>query len=196
MPQRITNTEGLGFNSISLLERPRLAAYIAAISALATNTEATMGSLMVASLGLDAEFGIDLYNAIENDGAKQSVMKTMGKRALSPQQYSDLIGLLKKVRERGPDRNRVIHGMWGTSPHYPDGVIWLDPREFMAYFAKLATARHKDTPPPIPPWQEALVYSEQDFKEVYQRLRTLLNEVDAFWKQVIHQAAPGSEAPQ
>lgn len=187
MPQPLAKKGGVSFEPATVLQRPLLASRIAVISGIATHTEMTMGSLLTVLLGAEAGIAATLYTAIENDGARMAVLKAIAARGLKPDQTARFDELLKKMRKRAPERNTVVHGVWGASDDYADALIWMDPRDFITYIGTTISLVHKGVHQGDSLLAKALVYTEKDLADIQGRLNDFRNEMTTFLVDVLMQ---------
>lgn len=185
MPQPLIKDDGLNFNPEAVKARPQLAVHVAVIAGIVTNIEMVAGTFVAAMLGEDAELGSTAFLAIENEGSRLAVMRALAERILAPEDIAGLNNIFKKLRERRPDRNIVIHGVWGTSPHHPDALIYIDPRDFIHWMASQVTSTLKNKQQPVSVWTKAKVYVEQDFIDIENRLEAFRKEASSFWSRVV-----------
>jgi hypothetical protein len=177
MTKPVVNTEGLQFRPDSPLREPKLGAHIATICCKVTTIELLLASMLAGFMASEAGVGLSIYNSIENEGSRLAILRTMAARALNPEGLKELNRILEKIRKRRPERNNVVHGLWGTSPHYKDALIWADPRDMISHLGDIAVATFTKKPSPKPSHRKALVYVEEDFIEIQKRLDALLKEV-------------------
>jgi hypothetical protein len=101
---------------------------MAEVIAVWSEIDHEMGGIFGAALGADAELGIELYVAIQNNAPRKAVM-IAGLRArldkAKANKVEEFVRDLKKPREK---RDKIAHGLWGTSPNHPDCLVWADTR--------------------------------------------------------------------
>lgn len=131
MPQPIHYSKLISFDfrPSAILERPALAAHVAAISALWNEIEATVASLLTALLGGEAKTGISIFFAIHNEGAKRAAIDAICSLKLKEADQQKFQSILRTISERYKDRNHAVHGAWGVAPAYPDKLLWADIRD-------------------------------------------------------------------
>jgi hypothetical protein len=115
MPQPVHYSHAISFDfgPEAILDRPNLAAHVAAISARWNEIEARTAAFLAALLGGEAKTGISIFFAITNDGAKRAAIDSICALKLSKPQQDEFKKLLKTVGERYSERNRAIHRRMG-----------------------------------------------------------------------------------
>lgn len=188
MPERIdpSKADGIDFGGDTLVERPTLTQHIGVIASIATTAETLTSALLTVMLGAEADLGAVLVTAIENEGSRIAVLKAISERCLAAKDQERFGDLLKKFRQRRLERNDVVHGIWGISPHpdYANALVWIDPRDFVRWMAAVVSGKAGAAA------MERLfgavrVYREHDFTQIEQRLKALHQEVQAFWIEAV-----------
>lgn len=116
---------GAGGNSVA--ERPELAVKIAVVANNWSSIEAHMAYALGAIIGADHRVALAILGKVQTATAKSQMIRAIGKTALDPRIQPELFELLKKFDDLAPRRNKVIHGLWGTTTSEPNGLIWVPP---------------------------------------------------------------------
>ena len=192
MPQPIHYSEliSFDFSPEAVLQRPKLAPHIAAISASWNEIEALIATLLAALLGGEAKTVISIFFAIRNDGAKKAATDAICSLKLSPDDHKTLQAILKTVGERYTDRNSAIHGAWGVSPQYPDKLLWADiPGTIKLHVEMMglpgSTNREARIAVQIAHQKTMQIWSEKDFTDTEERLRATHKVLQDFCKPII-----------
>jgi hypothetical protein len=167
----------------ALLERPHLAAQIAAISALWNDIEARIAAFLAALAGPgEAETVIALFHAITNDGAKRAAADALTTLKLSGRNRETFKEAMLAAGRRYVDRNTVVHGSWGTSPVYPDKLLWCDVRDatMLAVDMMGLTDKAEQKKRLIVTQKKIMVYGERDFIDMRERMREAYNQLHDF----------------
>ena len=189
MPQPVHYSRLISFDfgPEAILDRPDLAAHVAAISALWNEIEARSASFLAALLGGEAKTGISMFFAITNDGAKRAAMDAVCSLKLQPEQNKEFQRIMKGIGERYGDRNNAVHGAWGVSELYPDALLWSDIREAIQLHVDMAASGDTEvTKQARLAFQRRIqVWKERDFKEVEGRIKAQYDELYRFSKPFI-----------
>lgn len=161
-------------------ERPKLAARIAAISALWTEIDVLLGSIIAYVLGVDAVIAVTLYLSIENEGSKMGMIDGLAQKKLTKSEYEELAKLLAKIRKRRKDRNNLVHGIWGISEEFVDELVWQDPREAISLVADIFQIANKIITPKPEIKPNYMLYSVTDFDQIEKNGSDLYREVTLF----------------
>ena len=126
-----------------LLQRPELAAHIAAIAAQWTSVEERMAELLSAAFGHSTKDDLGAHSISRNWVALTAIRETETNRvrlkiidatlgAILKDRAADLFAEWEEIRDelnkRGRERNKVVHGNWSLSDEYPDDLILETPR--------------------------------------------------------------------
>jgi len=195
MPQPIHYSHHIhfDFSSGALLQRPKLAGYIGAISNVWNDLDARIGVFLAALLGAEAITVMTIYTDLKSDVAKRSLVKSVIGMMLSRDEKTEFERILATVGLRYDERNRVIHGAWGISLEYPDGLLWSDIRETTVLAAELMrlnaegdiSGQHAAV---LRQQKKMLVYKENDFIDMFNRIVDAFNELDKFVNETVSKA--------
>jgi hypothetical protein len=122
-------------------------------------------------LGGEAQTVIKVYLALQTDGGRRSTIDTVTKLKLPATDLEQFQQIQLEIGRRYSERNKVVHGAWGTSPQYPDDLLWYDPRESAAALPQLMEADH---PIALKAQLEEVnkgirIYNERDLKDMVAR---------------------------
>lgn len=139
MPQPIPSSKTISFDfrRNAVLQRPELAARIAAILSHWNEIESRIALFMAALMGGEAKTIVNVYLAIQSDGAKKATIDTVTELKLPLARLAEFREIQKDIGSRYAERNKAVHGSWGISPEYPDSLLWYDPRDTVALFPEL-----------------------------------------------------------
>jgi hypothetical protein len=184
MPQPVHFSKliGVDFRKEALMERPKLAAYIASISAHWNEIDARIAVFVAALLGSEAKTVISVFLALRSDTAKNATIDTIASLKLSPADLARFQIIRKNIGSRYSERNTAIHGSWGISPCYPDKLLWSDVRDTTAQFADLMplAGPEKRDARLLEEQKKLMVYGESDFIAIIKRLADTYEELRDF----------------
>lgn len=125
MPHPYTGAEKPEFGAKALLRRPELAAYIGAIATTDEAIQESWAIILAAALTADARVGMEFYLTLTGSGAQATVLKKAVELALEgePEMQTAFTALLKSAKGRGDERNRVVHGRWGSVEAQGDIIV-------------------------------------------------------------------------
>ncbi len=114
---------------------------------------------------------------------------------LSNDQRRVLADLFEEARQRALERNRIVHGIWGVSSSLPDALVWADTKDVLKHEGESLLATEETMLPDewtmtFPArWRLSketntrvryLAYSEADFIEVSQRIKSFAIRLSGF----------------
>jgi hypothetical protein len=173
MPQPLPPGKEISFDfrPSSVLGRPKLAPYIATILMHWNEIESHMGVFLAALLGGEAQTVIKVFLALQTDGGRKSTIDTVTQLKLSPTDLARFQEVQRDIGGRYSERNRVVHGGWGTSDQYPENLLWYDPRESVAAFPDLMKADDGNAlQAKLDEVNKSIrIYKEADFKDMITR---------------------------
>jgi hypothetical protein len=176
MPQPIQPGKRIGFDFTpsSIMERPRLGPYIGAILMHWNEIESHIGVFLASLLGGEAQTVIKVFLALQTDGGRKSTIDTVTKLKLSPADLALFQEIQKDIGSRYSERNKVVHGAWGTSSSYPADLLWYDPRESVAALPSLIEANDRQTlEGRLNEVNKSIrIYTETDFKDIISRFES------------------------
>lgn len=160
-------------NAVEL--RPDLAIAIARISADWAQVEWEVGKLLATILDTEFRTGVAMYLALMGSAAQEAALTAAASKMLSEDRQDELTTLLRDVRARSRERNRMIHCLWGTSPEFPTDLIncpldqMVSANVEAAHMRKL-TGQKAGLPPEF--LESLRLYKPACFRDIQKRLRT------------------------
>ena len=132
MPQPLstflkTGNYSLQFNADALRDKPDFAALIAEAIARWARIEAGVGNIFVEMLGSEINAGYAMFSALRATTLQFQVIKSTANSVLTGEAlevFSATMGVVESVQ---PERNRLAHWLWGSSPQVPEGLLLIDP---------------------------------------------------------------------
>ncbi len=181
------------FSASSILHRPDLARYIGVISNSRNELDARIAVFLATLLDAEATTVITIFTDLKSDIAKRSVINSVASLKLDADEQKTFEQILVSIGKRYEERNRVIHGAWGISPEYPNGLLWCDIRETTVLAAELmklssagdTAAQHAAM---LRQQRRKFVYSENEFIDMFNRITDAYLELDEFVKPFIEKA--------
>jgi hypothetical protein len=195
MPQPIPRGKQITFDfrRNAVLERPKLAPYIAAILMHWNEIESRTAIFLAALLGGEAQTVIKVYLALQTDGGRKATMDTVAALKLLPDDLERFQEIQRDISGRYSERNKAAHGAWGISPEYPNDLLWYDPREsvqmFPALMATIGDDKREDRRALLEEANKShRIYTERDFKDILERFEctyaALLKFTDPYIKRL------------
>ncbi|MGH8321914.1 MAG: hypothetical protein ACRESI_08160 [Gammaproteobacteria bacterium] len=170
--------------SLSLIERPYLAAHLGAIISLWSELEARLTAIFGLLAGIDAVMAMKLITAITNDGARKAVCMTLAQDVLPDDFLDELNNLFREIKDKGILRNKVAHGVWGISPQIEDAVFFTDVKNWLRWASSVDAAEaQKDGIQILEAsrrWPDAIGYRESDFQGMEKKISNLLMKIEEF----------------
>jgi hypothetical protein len=206
MPQPLPSdfTGSFSFKPSAILQRPKLAPYIASVLMNWNEIESHLAVFLAGLLGGEARTVISVFLALQTDGGRKTTINVVTKLKLTPDDLVRFHEIQRDIGNRYSERNKAVHGAWGESPSYPDDLLWYDPRESVAAFPDFTS---------LPPTERAVrfrelnksirVYKESDFIAIIERfestLKSLKNFTDPFltplFEKMNKQVEPEAQPP-
>jgi hypothetical protein len=182
MPQPLRKWGPIRFAHDAVKERPDLAAGIAEVCAAWTDVEIHLGILLAVILDTEARTGVTMYLALTGSQAQIHAFNGAAEARLPTSLQPELDTILQEMRNRGAERNRVVHALWGVSDDHPDALIRCPPESIVrdlatSYQLYLVTGKKVEEPPQTF-IDELTVYKANDFRDIVQR-------IDGFSRQII-----------
>jgi len=119
--------EGVTFGPEKVGHRPDLAVKIAQIANAWAVLEANAGACLGVLLRGDPTASIAMLSKVQTATAKAQAIRAVGTAILAQDEVTELKGLLQRYEALAKRRNDVVHGMWGTTPQWPDHLVWAPP---------------------------------------------------------------------
>jgi hypothetical protein len=185
MPQPLPHGKSVTFDfrQDACLERPKLAPHIVAICMRWNEIESRLGIFLAALMGGEAKTIVSVFLALKTDGGKKATLDTVANLKLDSDDLKEFQDIQEEIAKRYKERNKAVHGAWGISPDYPDGLLWYDHRETIAMFPELmlrldsGAARQKL----LEEQQKSIrVYTEQDLIDINSRIQGTYQRLETF----------------
>ena len=180
MPRDLQPPFAVTMGSASALrQRPTLAAAIGAITAMWADIEHELGLIMASILGTDATLGIAIYLNLQSEWAQRKVLRTAAESRLSAEDAAMIVRFSESLRDRGKERNNIVHGLWGVSNKHPQDLVWLSQRDSMQarsqdkrWVGTNITIKSSDIETMMnkPCF---MIYCEHDFADIFTRLENV-----------------------
>lgn len=116
-----------GAGGEAVAERPLLAVKIAVIANLWTSIEGHMAYALGSMIGSDDRVAMAILSKVQTATAKSQMIRAIGKASLPPFMQPELGQVLGAFDALAPARNKVVHGLWGTTEAEPEGLLWVPP---------------------------------------------------------------------
>jgi hypothetical protein len=165
-------------------QRPELLPWIADVLIAWPYLENRLGLALAHLLDTQAHIGIAMYIALQNPLPQFNAMRAAAEHVLEDEDRYVFELLLDLARTASTCRGRVAHGLWGHLPARPDRLVWIDPKGQLRAQAIQVQQWHKEGTGLVYPGfkvEDAMVYTEQDFRDVSGRIRRLFDWFDRFW---------------
>lgn len=118
---------GVTFGPDRIAQRPELAVKISQIANAWAVLEAHVGTCLGVLMRAEPKAAIAMLSKVQTATAKSQAIRELGKAVLSDAELEQLKDLLKRFEAIGKRRNAVVHGMWGTTPEWPEHLVWAPP---------------------------------------------------------------------
>lgn len=115
---------GVTFGPDQVTQRPDLAIKIARIANAWAVLEASAGTCLGVLMRAEPRAAIAMLSKIQTATAKSQAIREVGKAVLAEAELAQLKDLFKRFDALAKRRNAVVHGLWGTTPQWPDGLVW------------------------------------------------------------------------
>ena len=186
MTQVIKGVGDLNLEPEAILQRPELAAMIAAIAARWTRVEGSLAELFVALLPKEASAALAIYLEMFDQNVRKIAFDAIAKERLASDSFEGFQRLFNKIRKKSKERNRFIHGFWVISESHKDGLLLIDQKEwhradFSYKISKFSSLEHKmDWVRKNMAESELTKYTADDLRETLDRIRRLEDKVFEF----------------
>jgi hypothetical protein len=123
-----------------------------------SNVELFMLQMYVSLAGGKESDAAAVFLALENNSAKTTVISTLIERRGLKSQYVALFrAIIKLVKEKQKNRDKLAHWVWGNSPQLPDALLLANPRVLVKNDFGLNGEDVKSS---------IFVYREQEFQQI------------------------------
>jgi hypothetical protein len=185
MPNVLRPPYSLKIDPNTLADRPELAAQIGIIAALWARVEMWLGVILGDLLSTQPKFGLAMYFAIVSTSARADTIAAAAAERLDATAMAEFEKLLKSIRARGRERNRIVHSNWGISEKHPDAIVSVATDDQIKFW-HISSRNIEDKPGA---WEQALwrelkptAYKMSDFLQTRERLNMLIGDIQEFRK--------------
>ena len=123
MPSLLRPPYQLNIDPNALANRSELAAQIGIIAALWSRAEMWLGVILGDLLGTEPKFGLAMYFAIISTSARVDTIAAAAAERLDASTMLEFERLVKLIRARARERNRIVHSNWGVSTKHPNAIV-------------------------------------------------------------------------
>lgn len=173
---------GTTFGPSQLEHRPQLAIKIAMVANAWASLEAGSGSCLGTLLRGDSKASIAMLSKVQTASQKSQAIRAVGTAILDEPELGELKSLLSRFDALAVRRNAVVHGMWGTTPQFPDKLVWAPPEvvtqtvlgmidQFLAGNGEEYLEKQKS---------KFVVYGEAEFDSIISDIKQLVKDLTAF----------------
>lgn len=149
--------------------RPKLAFLALRIISAWSILDTYVSRIFVALVGGNPQPALDIYLALDSANVRHDALKAAAK-GLEKEQRKVLSALLHLYKERGKERHKIAHHLWGIAPLEEDAVLLMDPRHYIA--------AQEDQQALI---DRAVVYEEADFLKALKEIEELSKWLHEFF---------------
>lgn len=173
---------GTTFGPKQLEHRPQLAIKIAMVANAWASLEAGAGSCLGTLLRGDSKASIAMLSKVQTATQKSQAIRAVGTAILDEPELGELKSLLSRFDALAIRRNAVVHGMWGTTPQFPDKLVWAPPEvathtllgmidQFLAGNGEAYLEKQKS---------RFVVYGEAEFDSIVSEIEQLVKDLTLF----------------
>jgi hypothetical protein len=188
MPQPLRKwVPSLDFSPATVEQRPDLATCIARVSTQWVQIETALGLLLAVTLDTNARSGVAMYLSLVSSQAQEAAMLAALEARTSTEIQAEFAGMLKDIRARSRERNKVVHALWGVTPEYPDALINCPPSNLVRDVASAMELYYllMYQGEPSPEFVSNLrVYRRPDFEAIWRRLEATEATLGTFTRKV------------
>lgn len=114
---------GVMFGPDQVTNRPELAIKIARIANAWAVLEASAGTCLGVLMRAEPKAAIAMLSKVQTATAKSQAIREVGKAVLAEADFVQLKELFRRFDALAKPRNDVMHGLWGTTPEWPEHLI-------------------------------------------------------------------------
>jgi hypothetical protein len=140
MPQPLSRVKKITTRSggpAMILQRPELAALVAAVLTSWSHTEAAFGRFLAICLHTDSSAGVAMYLSLSGAEARRSALSAAAHKTLPPDKIELFELVTKAIRPVRDRRNDFAHGLWSYSDELPDALLWESADDEIENFEKI-----------------------------------------------------------
>lgn len=176
--------DGLGvtFGPDQVMKRPDLAIKIARIASAWAVLESNAGSCLGVLMRAEPRAAIAMLSKVQTTTAKSQAIRAVGTAVLPEAELLDLLALLKRFDTLAKRRNAVVHGLWGTTPQWPQHLIWAPSHVTTTTFIALLEHHLAGTADEFLEEQKRqfVVWSAERFDELFEEIKSLISDLIIF----------------
>jgi hypothetical protein len=190
MPSLLRPPYELNIDPNALAKRPELAAQIGIIAALWSRVEMWLGVILGDFLGTEPKFGLAMYFAIVSTSARTDTIAAAATERLDARKMLEFEKLVKTIRARARERNRIVHSNWGISAKHPDAIVSVATDDHIRFW-HITSRDFQDSDRSTANWENIVwrnlkptAYRMSDFMDICNRLNELISELQEFRKTI------------
>jgi hypothetical protein len=183
MPSLLRPPYQLNIDPNALANRPELAAQIGIIAALWSRVEMWLGVILGDLLGTQPKFGLAMYFAIISISARVDTIAAAAAERLDASTMLEFERLVKLIRARARERNRIVHSNWGVSSKHPNAIVSVATDDQIRFWHIASQNIEREARV----WEQTIwealkptAYRMPDFLQIRSRLNELINELQEF----------------
>jgi hypothetical protein len=140
-----------------LESRPDLLAGAMRVISAWSVLESHLHRVFVALLKGEPAQGVAMFRTLESANAQRSVLMAAAQSALQNEDVELLQAILDIYKKKATARNRIAHHLWGYTDLIADGVLLMDPRDYLVWQSEAGGEFPAD---------QIFVYKKNDFVEM------------------------------
>ena len=102
-----------------------------------THVEAEMALFLGHLLGAQNSVTLAVFQAIRRSNPQRSALAEAAKLSLDADDYSLFAAVFDAHKVLEDERNALTHGHFGTSTKLPEGLVWMNAKEYLTIPAKM-----------------------------------------------------------
>jgi len=197
MPQPLKKwVSDISWQPKDLDKRPELALKIAQVGAAWSQLDLQRVHLLMALLRNGAPTGVRMYLSLSGSASQEAVLTAAFGNFLPDSTQKMFESLMRDIKARARERNRIVHGIWGVSDDYPEALINCQLNDMATNsVTRYRIISHVSTlglkPIDFEKHQQAefikacRVYRANDFKDVFRRIANTTNDIIALLRVVL-----------
>ncbi len=147
-----------------LESRPELLAGAMRVISAWSVLESHLHRVFVALLKGEPAQGVAMFLTLESANAQRSVLMAAAQSALPSEDVELLQAILDIYKKKATMRNRIAHHLWGYTDLIEDGVLLMDPRDYLVWQSESGGKLPAD---------EIFVYKKNDFHDMVAAIERL-----------------------
>ncbi len=169
--------------------RPNLLAGAMRVISAWSVCESHLHRIFTSLLQSNPEQGIAMFLSLESDKAKKDVLMAAASVKLSDEDMDILKAILDLYKNTQRPRNKIAHHLWGYSDFIPDGILLMNPKDYLVWQSSDATEK------PIPS-DKIFIYKKHDFVEIVNSIERLSSILHDFYFMIGPHARSANEIRQ